>query len=58
MKNKLFLIEGLPCSGKSTTSKYIAELLKKQEVDIIKTIILYIRFKVVGLFKQEEYSDL
>ena len=22
---KLFIVEGLPCSGKSTTSKYIAE---------------------------------
>lgn len=26
---KLYIVEGLPCSGKSTTSKYIAELLEK-----------------------------
>lgn len=35
MKHKLFLIEGLPCSGKSTTSQYIAELLKKQEDNVV-----------------------
>jgi len=29
MKNKLFIIEGLPCSGKSTTSAYVAELLRE-----------------------------
>lgn len=27
---KLYLIEGLPCSGKSTTSKYVAGALEKQ----------------------------
>ena len=26
---KLYIVEGLPCSGKSTTSKYIADLLEK-----------------------------
>ncbi|MBP3886988.1 MAG: thymidylate kinase, partial [Cellulosilyticum sp.] len=35
MKNRLFLIEGLPCSGKSTTSKYIAKLLKKQQNNVV-----------------------
>lgn len=29
MNNRLYIVEGLPCSGKSTTSAYIAELLKK-----------------------------
>lgn len=28
MKNRLYIVEGMPCSGKSTTSKYIADLLK------------------------------
>ena len=28
MNHRLFIIEGLPCSGKSTTSSYVAELLK------------------------------
>lgn len=35
MKHKLFLVEGLPCSGKSTISKYIAQLLKKQGNNVI-----------------------
>ncbi len=30
MKNRLYLIEGLPCSGKSTTSAFVASLLEKQ----------------------------
>lgn len=29
MNNRLFIIEGLPCSGKSTTSAFVAELLKE-----------------------------
>lgn len=28
MNHKLFIVEGLPCSSKSTTSRYIADLLK------------------------------
>lgn len=28
MNHKLYIIEGLPCSGKSTTSAFVAELLK------------------------------
>lgn len=30
MKNRLFIIEGLPCSGKSTTSAFVASYLEKQ----------------------------
>ena len=30
MKNRLFMIEGLPCSGKSTTSAFVASLLEEQ----------------------------
>ena len=30
MKNKLFIIEGLPCTGKSTTSKFVSDLLLKE----------------------------
>ncbi len=30
MNNRLFIIEGLPCSGKSTTSAFVAELLKER----------------------------
>lgn len=30
MNHRLYIIEGLPCSGKSTTSAFVAELLKKQ----------------------------
>ena len=26
---RLYIVEGLPCSGKSTTSKHIADLLEK-----------------------------
>ena len=29
MKHRLFIVEGLPCSGKSTVSAYVADLLKK-----------------------------
>ncbi len=32
MNNRLYIVEGLPCSGKSTTSSYISELLKKNAV--------------------------
>ncbi len=31
IKNRLFIIEGLPSSGKSTTSAFVASYLKKQE---------------------------
>lgn len=31
MKNRLFIIEGLPCSGKSTTSAFVASLLEQKE---------------------------
>jgi len=31
MKHKLVIVEGLPCSGKSTISAYIAGILKKKE---------------------------
>lgn len=30
MKNRLFIIEGLPCSGKSTTSSFVASLLEQK----------------------------
>ena len=30
MKNRLFIIEGLPCSGKSTTSAFVASCLEQQ----------------------------
>ena len=30
MKNRLFIIEGLPCSGKSTTSVFTASILKER----------------------------
>lgn len=30
MKHRLFIVEGLPCVGKSSTSKYISEILKKK----------------------------
>ncbi|OPJ58643.1 hypothetical protein [Clostridium chromiireducens] len=30
MKNKLFIIEGLPCTGKSNTSKFVADILLKK----------------------------
>ena len=32
---KLFIVEGLPCSGKSTTSKYIAEQLQKYGKNVV-----------------------
>lgn len=32
---KLFIVEGLPCSGKSTTSKYIAEQLLKYGKNVV-----------------------
>lgn len=35
MKNRLFLVEGLPCSGKSTTSKFIKEVLEKQGKKVV-----------------------
>ncbi len=30
MTNRLYIIEGLPCSGKSTTSAFVAEILKEK----------------------------
>lgn len=30
MANRLYIIEGLPCSGKSTTSAFVAEILKEK----------------------------
>ncbi len=30
MKNRLYIVEGLPCSGKSTTSGFVAELLSER----------------------------
>ena len=30
MKNKLWIVEGLPCSGKSSTSAFVASLLEKR----------------------------
>ena len=30
MKNRLYIIEGLPCSGKSTTSSFVASLLEQK----------------------------
>lgn len=30
MKNRLYIIEGLPCSGKSTTASYVASLLEQK----------------------------
>ncbi|WP_459481517.1 P-loop NTPase family protein [Clostridium saccharoperbutylacetonicum] len=30
MKNKLFIIEGLPCTGKSTTGKFVSDFLSKE----------------------------
>lgn len=32
MNHRLYIIEGLPCSGKSTTSAFVAELLKQQGI--------------------------
>ena len=31
MKSKLYIIEGLPCSGKSTTSAYVADILSAEK---------------------------
>ncbi len=31
MKNRVFIIEGLPCSGKSSTSAFVASLLEEKE---------------------------
>jgi hypothetical protein len=33
LKNRLFIVEGLPCSGKSTTSKKISEFLSRYNID-------------------------
>ncbi len=33
MKNKLYIVEGLPCSGKSTIGRYVAELIQGKYVD-------------------------
>lgn len=33
--NRLYIIEGLPCSGKSTTSKYVADMLEKQGKHVV-----------------------
>lgn len=33
MKHRLYIVEGLPCSGKSTTARFVAEQLHAQFVD-------------------------
>lgn len=33
MEKELYIIEGTPCSGKSTTAKYLAELLSAEYID-------------------------
>lgn len=33
--SRLYIIEGLPCSGKSTTSKYVADMLEKQGKKVV-----------------------
>ena len=33
--DRLYIIEGLPCSGKSTTSKYVADMLEKQGKKVV-----------------------
>ena len=33
MKHRLYIVEGLPCSGKSTTARFVAETLHAQFVD-------------------------
>lgn len=33
MKHRLYIVEGLPCSGKSTTANFVAETLHAQYVD-------------------------
>lgn len=37
MKNKLIIVEGLPCSGKSTAAAHIAETLKKSGYNAVFT---------------------
>jgi hypothetical protein len=34
MNNKLFIVEGLPCAGKSMISKYVADSLKEKEYKV------------------------
>ena len=34
-KHRLYIVEGLPCSGKSTVSKYIADLLAAQNISVL-----------------------
>lgn len=33
--NRLYIIEGLPCSGKSTTSRFVADMLEKQGKHVV-----------------------
>lgn len=35
MKNKLFIVEGLPCSGKSSTSKFLADWLNGKGHNVV-----------------------
>ena len=35
MKNRLFIVEGVPCTGKTSTSEFIASLLKKSEKNML-----------------------
>lgn len=31
MKNRLFIVEGVPCTGKTSTSEFVASVLKQSE---------------------------
>lgn len=35
MKNRLFIVEGVPCTGKTSTSEFVASVLKQSEKNVL-----------------------
>lgn len=35
MKNRVFIVEGVPCTGKTSTSEFIANILRKSEKEVL-----------------------
>lgn len=54
MKNRLFIIEGLPCSGKSTISAFVASCLQERQKRELRILS---EMPVKGLILDDPQTD-